>query len=72
MSMPEPPQRRATASDSLVPSPCRRHCCLDANDICLGCFRTVDEIAAWSRSSDSARRRILARAEQRKRQPGDI
>ena len=66
MSMPEPPQRQATASDSPVPSPCIRHCCLDANDTCLGCFRTVAEIAAWSCSTDSARRTILARAAQRK------
>lgn len=72
MSMPDPAQRQAAASDSAVASPCIRHCCLDANDTCLGCFRTVEEIAAWSHSSDSARRRILARAEQRKRQPGNI
>jgi predicted Fe-S protein YdhL (DUF1289 family) len=70
--MPEPQQRQATASDSPVSSPCIRHCCLDANDMCLGCFRTVDEIAAWSRSSDGTRQRILAQAQQRKRQLGSL
>lgn len=28
-------------------NPCIRNCCLDENDICLGCFRTLDEILAW-------------------------
>jgi len=40
--------------------------------MCLGCFRTVDEIAAWSRSSDGTRQRILAQAQQRKRQLGSL
>mgnify|MGYP000311338248 CR=1 FL=1 len=33
---------------------------------------TLDEIAAWGGSSDNARRRILAQAEQRKTRPGTI
>ncbi|QDE30937.1 DUF1289 domain-containing protein [Shewanella polaris] len=28
-------------------SPCVRNCCLDAQDICLGCHRSLDEILAW-------------------------
>ena len=28
-------------------SPCIRQCCLDQNDICLGCQRTLSEILAW-------------------------
>nr|WP_231638089.1 DUF1289 domain-containing protein [Piscinibacter sakaiensis] len=27
---------------------------------CLGCRRTIDEIAAWSRMDDAARRRVWA------------
>jgi predicted Fe-S protein YdhL (DUF1289 family) len=49
-----------------VASPCVRNCCLDEQDICLGCFRHLDEITAWSASSDPERRAILARAAQRR------
>ena len=32
-----------------VKSPCVRDCCLGEDDICLGCFRTIDEITSWGR-----------------------
>lgn len=32
-----------------VKSPCVRNCCLGEDDICLGCFRTIDEITSWGR-----------------------
>jgi predicted Fe-S protein YdhL (DUF1289 family) len=64
--MPDPAQRQAAASDSAVSSPCIRHCCLDASDTCLGCFRTLDEIVAWGSSDAGAKRQILVRAAQRK------
>ena len=50
-----------------------RNCCLDENDICLGCHRSLTEICAWSSSSGNERREILARckarAEERLRKP---
>ena len=42
-----------------VASPCIRHCTLDDEDICLGCFRSIDEICAWGGADDDERRRIL-------------
>jgi hypothetical protein len=37
-----------------VPSPCVNICQIDAHtSVCLGCRRTLDEIAAWSRMSDA-------------------
>ncbi|WP_244158384.1 DUF1289 domain-containing protein [Caballeronia fortuita] len=33
---------------------------------CDGCFRTIDEIAAWSSCDDEARRAVLARVESRR------
>lgn len=47
-----------------VPSPCRDICQLDAAEICLGCGRSLGEIAEWT-SADNARRlqiRAVARA----------
>jgi predicted Fe-S protein YdhL (DUF1289 family) len=39
-----------------VPSPCIDVCRMDpATGWCLGCRRTIDEIAAWSRLGDAER-----------------
>ncbi|MBL4239732.1 DUF1289 domain-containing protein [Vibrio fluvialis] len=56
-----------TESESAVPSPCIRNCCLDDNDVCLGCFRTLEEILAWTRSSEPEKAEILLRCAARKR-----
>ncbi len=34
-----------------IESPCIRNCCLDDKDMCLGCFRMLDEILIWSTAS---------------------
>ncbi len=51
-------------------SPCIRNCCLDENDICVGCFRSIDEIMHWSRSSDAEKKEVLIRADVRKKASG--
>lgn len=47
-------------------SPCCRQCCLNQQDICLGCARTLQEILDWSSMDDSERNRILKCVAQRK------
>lgn len=45
----------------MIPSPCINLCKMDpASGLCAGCFRTLDEIAAWSGMSDHQRRTVLA------------
>lgn len=44
---------------SVVESPCNKVCAIDADGICLGCRRSLAEIAAWSTASDAERRAIL-------------
>lgn len=51
-----------------VASPCMRNCCLDDQDICLGCFRSLAEIIAWGGASNAERRATVARAMQRSRE----
>ncbi len=51
-----------------VPSPCIRNCCLDKQDICLGCFRSLQEITGWGAATDLQRTEILARVAERKAQ----
>lgn len=41
-------------------SPCTLVCTLDADGRCLGCARTIDEIASWGTLTLAARREILA------------
>ena len=47
-------------------SPCTKVCVMDAeNRYCLGCKRTLDEIARWGSMSEIERRTILAQLPQR-------
>lgn len=48
-----------------IESPCIRNCCLDQNDICLGCLRSLSEIIDWGQASDEKRKTILSNASQR-------
>lgn len=50
-----------------IASPCVRLCCLDDNDICLGCFRTVVEITRWGEATDTERESVLAAARTRRK-----
>ena len=52
--------------DSPLNSPCVGNCCLDDDLICLGCFRSLDEIKEWGMVDDHRRRVILQNARQRR------
>lgn len=50
-----------------VASPCTSVCRMNAgNGWCEGCFRTIDEIAAWSGMDEAAKRHVLQQIPQRK------
>ncbi len=42
-----------------ISTPCVRICTLNADDICLGCLRSIDEICAWPDADRDQRLRIL-------------
>ena len=51
---------RNTIDRPVIETPCIKICTLEARSgLCLGCGRTVDEIAAWSGMSAAERRRIM-------------
>jgi uncharacterized protein len=52
-------------SDAAVASPCVDICRLDAQGLCVGCRRTIEEITEWSRASEARRREILRELERR-------
>jgi uncharacterized protein len=46
--------------DAAVASPCIDICRLDAQGLCVGCRRSIDEIVEWPRASEARRREILS------------
>jgi uncharacterized protein len=49
-----------------VASPCVSVCRMNPQtELCEGCFRTLDEIAAWSRMADPGKREVWRLIEQR-------
>ena len=50
-----------------VDSPCVGICQLDLTaDLCIGCFRTRDEVAVWGSASDKVKLGILAKIRERR------
>ena len=43
----------------MIKSPCVNLCRLDEKNVCIGCKRTVDEIAKWGSSPDQEKIKIL-------------
>ncbi|HVC02111.1 MAG TPA: DUF1289 domain-containing protein [Steroidobacteraceae bacterium] len=41
-------------------SPCVNICSLDEHGYCKGCYRTLQEIASWSRLTPDQQRRLIA------------
>jgi predicted Fe-S protein YdhL (DUF1289 family) len=49
-----------TVDSTMIESPCVKICTLDAlSGLCLGCGRTIDEIARWGAMSADERARIM-------------
>ncbi|WP_296815181.1 DUF1289 domain-containing protein [Brevundimonas sp.] len=52
---------------SEIASPCVRVCIVDGqSSLCLGCFRTLEEIASWSRLDDAARAAVMTELPKRR------
>ena len=48
-----------------VRSPCISNCCLDDEDICLGCFRHIDEIVGWHSAGELEKIKIIENCDER-------
>lgn len=48
-----------------VASPCISVCLLDEKDMCVGCFRTAEEITQWMECDDDGKRAILQKCAER-------
>ncbi|MGR0278580.1 DUF1289 domain-containing protein [Marinomonas dokdonensis] len=51
-----------------VKSPCVNLCSLNDEDICIGCFRTGQEITRWGRLTQREKRDVLIKVRKRESQ----
>jgi predicted Fe-S protein YdhL (DUF1289 family) len=50
-----------------IRTPCIKVCVVDGeSSLCLGCFRTLAEVAGWARFSDAEREAIMAELPERR------
>jgi predicted Fe-S protein YdhL (DUF1289 family) len=48
-----------------IKSPCVGVCCLDIKDLCIACKRSAMEIAEWGIYSNTEKKAVLVKIEQR-------
>ncbi len=65
--MSQPPAPVPARPPRAIATPCVMVCTVDgASGLCLGCFRTLPEIATWSRMSDQERAKIMGELDGRR------
>ena len=56
-----------------VASPCTKVCTMDpSSGLCIGCRRTLEEIANWGSMRDEERAAVLAKLGQRRAQASEL
>lgn len=56
-----------------IATPCVKVCVVDgASSLCLGCWRTLSEIAGWTGLSDAERAAIMAELPSREARAGGV
>jgi len=50
-----------------INKPCIRKCCLNEDEVCLGCFRTFNDMLVWNKASNQDKKEMLEKAEMRKK-----
>ena len=46
-------------ANSKIASPCVSQCCLDEDNVCMGCFRHINEITGWRSMAEQEKRQLL-------------
>ena len=52
--------------NSKIKSTCIHVCTKDENGICLGCYRSMEEIRAWYKNTDEEKLKTIAKADNRR------
>jgi predicted Fe-S protein YdhL (DUF1289 family) len=56
-----------SGQESEVQSPCVSICALDENDICVGCYRTGQEISRWGSMDREEKKKTLELVKEREK-----
>ena len=56
-----------SGADVHIPTPCIMVCTLNEDVVCVGCYRTLEEIGGWGDADIEERLAILDRADDRYR-----
>jgi len=51
-----------------IPSPCVSICALNSDDVCVGCYRTGDEITRWWGMDNAEKQETLGKVKEREAQ----
>ena len=55
-----------------IASPCVKNCCLNEDDVCIGCFRSIEEICGWSAAEEGGKLKVLEQANLRRTQSSKL
>jgi predicted Fe-S protein YdhL (DUF1289 family) len=56
----------------MVKSPCVAVCALDENDVCIGCYRTGNEITQWGEMDNQAKAEVMKNVAKREADSGNV
>lgn len=48
----------------MINSPCIKICKLNEDKVCIGCYRTIDEITGWKTFTETEKQSVLTRIKQ--------
>ena len=65
-------RQKASAKQKAVRSPCINVCSLDDNDLCIGCYRTGQEISYWGRMIYKEQLAVMEKVRQRESESGFV
>ena len=55
----------------MVNSPCVQICKYNENKICIGCYRSKEEISKWLKATDEEKTQILENCKKRRKEDDD-
>ncbi|MEW6506494.1 MAG: DUF1289 domain-containing protein [Bacteroidota bacterium] len=59
--------------ENILRSPCTNQCFVPSGmDLCIGCYRTINEIIEWINLTENERIEILKKIDERKKEYGKI
>jgi predicted Fe-S protein YdhL (DUF1289 family) len=62
----------SNVESTVVKSPCVNICCLNEEDVCLGCYRSCDEICKWGGMDNEQRNDVMKKVAEREKNSGNM